>query len=181
MQLGFVSAILGELSLEEVLACAQAEGFGCVELMCWPPGGADRRYAGVCHLDVTSFTKDRAARVPRSAPALQRQAVQSRLLSQSTRSRRRTSPGGCRPSQARYRCRHATGPAGRQHIYRPRSAFVGRGKLAAGAKRLAGTGAARRGSQHQAGDRELPDAILERRMARRQEPGRVAQHLGDPV
>ena len=53
MQLGFVSAILGELSLEEVLAFAAEEGFACVELMCWPPGGANRRYAGVAHLDVT--------------------------------------------------------------------------------------------------------------------------------
>jgi sugar phosphate isomerase/epimerase len=53
MQLGFVSAILPELSLQEVLAFAADEGFGCVELMCWPPGGADRRYAGVTHLDVS--------------------------------------------------------------------------------------------------------------------------------
>ena len=47
MQLGFVSAILGDLTLEEVLAFAADEGFACVELMCWPPGKADRRYAGV--------------------------------------------------------------------------------------------------------------------------------------
>jgi sugar phosphate isomerase/epimerase len=53
MQLGFVSAILGDLSLQEVLAFAADEGFDAVELMCWPPGSADRRYAGVCHLDVT--------------------------------------------------------------------------------------------------------------------------------
>jgi sugar phosphate isomerase/epimerase len=63
MQLGFVSAILGDLSLEEVLAFAAGEGFSCVELMCWPPGGADRRYAGVCHLDVTHFTDEQAGRV----------------------------------------------------------------------------------------------------------------------
>lgn len=55
MQLGFVSAILGELSLEEVLAFAAAEGFACVEVMCWPTGAADRRYAGVTHLDVTDL------------------------------------------------------------------------------------------------------------------------------
>src|SRR5436190_22459147 len=55
MQLGFVSAILSELSLEEVLAFAADEGFGCVELMCWPPGQAERRYAGVCHIDVSNF------------------------------------------------------------------------------------------------------------------------------
>jgi sugar phosphate isomerase/epimerase len=60
MQLGFVSAILGDLSLEEVLAFAAEEGFGCVEVMCWPPGKADRRYAGVCHLDVTEFSEKQA-------------------------------------------------------------------------------------------------------------------------
>src|SRR5262245_55693444 len=60
MQLGFVSAILPDLSLEEVLTFARQEGFDCVELMCWPVGGADRRYAGVTHLDVANLD---AARV----------------------------------------------------------------------------------------------------------------------
>lgn len=55
MQLGFVSAILPDQSLEEVFGFAQQEGFDCVELMCWPPGKADRRYAGVTHLDVTQL------------------------------------------------------------------------------------------------------------------------------
>ena len=63
MQLGFVSAILPDLSLEEVVAVAVAEGYDCVELMCWPKGKATRRYAGVTHLDVTGFTKKEAARV----------------------------------------------------------------------------------------------------------------------
>jgi sugar phosphate isomerase/epimerase len=56
MQLGFVSAILGDLPFEEVLAFAAGEGFACVEPMCWPPGRADRRYAGVTHIDVTTFS-----------------------------------------------------------------------------------------------------------------------------
>ena len=43
MQLGFVSAILPDLSLKDVLAVAKAEGFDCVELMCWPAGKAERR------------------------------------------------------------------------------------------------------------------------------------------
>ncbi len=59
MQLGFVSAILPELSLEEVLAFAAETGFDCVEVMCWPKGKAERRYAGVTHIDVAGF--DRAA------------------------------------------------------------------------------------------------------------------------
>ena len=62
MQLGFVSAILGEQSLEEVLTFARDEGFACVELMCWPAGAADRRYAGVTHLDVSDFSAERAGR-----------------------------------------------------------------------------------------------------------------------
>jgi len=56
MKLGFVSAILHDLSLEEVLAFAAAEKFSCVEVMCWPVGKADRRFAGVTHIDVTDFT-----------------------------------------------------------------------------------------------------------------------------
>lgn len=55
MRLGFVSAILPDLSLEEVLRFASEEGFGSVELMCWPVGKAERRYAGVTHLDVTAI------------------------------------------------------------------------------------------------------------------------------
>lgn len=60
MKLGFVSAILPELSLEEVLTFAAEEGFDCVEVMCWPKGKAERRYAGVTHVDVTSFGKKEA-------------------------------------------------------------------------------------------------------------------------
>jgi sugar phosphate isomerase/epimerase len=63
MRLGFVSAILPELSLEEVLAFAADEGFAFVEVMCWPPGKADRRYAGVTHLDVSAFTAEQAGHV----------------------------------------------------------------------------------------------------------------------
>jgi sugar phosphate isomerase/epimerase len=63
MQLGFVSAILPELSLEEVVRFAAAEGFQCVELMCWPRGKAERRYAGVTHLDVAGFDRAQARRV----------------------------------------------------------------------------------------------------------------------
>lgn len=58
MQLGFVSAILPELSLEEVLATAAEIGYDCVEVMCWPPGKAERRYAGVTHIDVIALDKE---------------------------------------------------------------------------------------------------------------------------
>src|SRR4051812_23798434 len=63
MTLGFVSAILPELPLDQLLAFARDEGFGCVEIMCWPVGKAERKYAGVTHLDVTGFTAAHAAEV----------------------------------------------------------------------------------------------------------------------
>jgi len=63
MDLGFVSAILPDLSLEKVVKFAATEDYDCVELMCWPTGKATRRYAGVTHVDVTGFRKSDAARV----------------------------------------------------------------------------------------------------------------------
>lgn len=62
MQLGFVSAILPDLSLEEVAAFGASEGYSCVELMCWPAGKAERRYAGITHVDVADFTEEDAAK-----------------------------------------------------------------------------------------------------------------------
>ncbi len=56
MQLGFVSAILEDLSFDEVLDFAAEEGFECVEVMSWPTGSGDaRRYAGTTHIDVASL------------------------------------------------------------------------------------------------------------------------------
>ena len=63
MKLGVCSAILPDLSLEEVLAFAAAEGLDCVEVMCWPKGKATRRYAGVTHIDVATIGKAEAKRI----------------------------------------------------------------------------------------------------------------------
>ena len=60
MKLGFVSAILPEFPLAELLAFAREEGFACVEAMCWPVGKAERKFAGVTHVDVTAFTRAQA-------------------------------------------------------------------------------------------------------------------------
>ena len=59
MKLGFVSAILHDQSLAQVLAFAAEENFQCVELMCWPVGKAERKFAGVTHVDVSSITDER--------------------------------------------------------------------------------------------------------------------------
>ena len=63
MQLGFVTAILPELSLEAVINHAAEIGYDCIEVMCWPKGKATRRYAGVTHIDVASLTKKEAKKI----------------------------------------------------------------------------------------------------------------------
>jgi len=60
MKLGFVSAILPDLDLDGVLAFARGSGFATVEAMCWPVGRAERRYAGVTHVDVSRFGRPEA-------------------------------------------------------------------------------------------------------------------------
>lgn len=63
MQLGYVTAILPDWTLEENMQFAAKQGFDCLEVMCWPVGKAERRYAGVTHIDVTDFTQADAERV----------------------------------------------------------------------------------------------------------------------
>jgi sugar phosphate isomerase/epimerase len=63
MKIGFVTAILADLPLEEVMKFASENGFQCLEVMCWPVGKAERRYAGVTHIDVTDFSESDAAEV----------------------------------------------------------------------------------------------------------------------
>lgn len=55
LQLGFATAIVPELSLAEVVRLAAEIGYQCVEVMCWPVSKAERRYAGVTHIDVTTL------------------------------------------------------------------------------------------------------------------------------
>jgi sugar phosphate isomerase/epimerase len=59
IKIGFVSAILADQSFEEVISFAAESGYSCVEIMCWPTGKAERRYAGVTHIDVTHLTKEK--------------------------------------------------------------------------------------------------------------------------
>jgi sugar phosphate isomerase/epimerase len=57
IRIGFVSAILADQTFEEVISFAAESGYSCVEIMCWPTGKAERRYAGVTHIDVTNLSK----------------------------------------------------------------------------------------------------------------------------
>ncbi|WP_114748369.1 sugar phosphate isomerase/epimerase family protein [Pleomorphovibrio marinus] len=63
LTLGFVSAILAEKSFEEVIDFAAEHKFGCVEMMCWPRGKAERRYAGVTHVNVNDLDEEGIKRI----------------------------------------------------------------------------------------------------------------------
>lgn len=60
MKLGLMSAAFPQLSLDELAAWAAGNGFDMLEIACWPAGKAQRRYAGVTHVDVTDFDAARA-------------------------------------------------------------------------------------------------------------------------
>ena len=63
MHIGFVSAILPDHSLEDVVKFASVSNFKSVELMCWPKGRSDRRYSGVTHIDVASIDSGAIERI----------------------------------------------------------------------------------------------------------------------
>ncbi len=58
MKLGFVSAILDGYSYEEMMATAKRIGYQCVEVACWPEAKAERRYAGVSHINCEKVIED---------------------------------------------------------------------------------------------------------------------------
>ncbi|RIH65666.1 sugar phosphate isomerase/epimerase [Mariniphaga sediminis] len=63
LDLGFVSAILAEKSFDEVIEFAAKNQFKCVEIMCWPVGKAERRYAGVTHINVDELDNNKVSEI----------------------------------------------------------------------------------------------------------------------
>lgn len=60
MQLGLVSAILDQSDFYEMIDIVVENGLDCVEIACWPAGKAERRYAGVSHIDTENLTEEQA-------------------------------------------------------------------------------------------------------------------------
>ncbi len=55
MKIGFITSLLSEFTFDEVIDAAAKYGYKCVEVACWPHEKADRRYSGVCHIDVDNL------------------------------------------------------------------------------------------------------------------------------
>ena len=60
MKMGFITSILDWADYDEMMDIASGLGFECVEVACWPAGGAERRYAGTAHIDVERVLTDEA-------------------------------------------------------------------------------------------------------------------------
>lgn len=63
MKLGVVSAIFDQSSFEEMIDLVAENGLDCVEVACWPQGKAERRYAGVSHIDTANLTPEKAQEI----------------------------------------------------------------------------------------------------------------------
>jgi sugar phosphate isomerase/epimerase len=63
MQLGYMSALLPEWSLEQILSTAKEIGYDCVEVMCWPVGTDKRKFGGVTHIDLDRLDDREIARI----------------------------------------------------------------------------------------------------------------------
>ncbi len=63
MKLGIVTAIYDGFTFEEMIDHASSVGYECVEVACWPQGAAERRYAGVSHIDVNNTSPEYIAYV----------------------------------------------------------------------------------------------------------------------
>jgi sugar phosphate isomerase/epimerase len=59
MEFGFLSSFLPEYCFEQVVDFAADNGFACVEMAGWPVGEAERRYAGVTHINMSELTDER--------------------------------------------------------------------------------------------------------------------------
>lgn len=60
MKLGLITSILGDMPFEKMVDFVSEAGLECIEVACWPPGDAERRYAGVCHIDCEKINSEKA-------------------------------------------------------------------------------------------------------------------------
>ena len=63
MKLGLFTSAFPDLPLERVAEWAAANGFEMLELAAWPPSKAERRYAGVTHVDAENLDRQGAAAI----------------------------------------------------------------------------------------------------------------------
>lgn len=64
MKLGVITSIFDGMNFKEVVDFAAENDLECLEVACWPKAeGPQRRYAGVCHIDVAGLTVEKAEEI----------------------------------------------------------------------------------------------------------------------
>ena len=182
MKLGLLTAAFPDLTLEQVADWAGASGFETLEIACWPAGGGEqRRYAGVSHIDVERLDAAGAAAI--------RELLAARGLEISSLA---YYPNHLHPDPAHRaevnahldRVVDAAALLGVEVV----GTFVGADPARSLTENLRafaevwprdGRPRARQGRQDR--DRELPDAVLGRRVAVRHQPRAHAAHLARDV
>ena len=122
MKTGFISSILDNKTFEQVIDTAADMGYDCVELACWPAGKAERRYAGVSHIDTENLDDAKVKYILDYCRKKQASHLRSGLLSEShvsgpEKARRKYRP----PEKSDIRCKKTRCRHGHD-IYRSRPA-----------------------------------------------------------
>lgn len=63
MKFGLLTAICDGMTFEEVVDFAAENNLECLEVACWPQGKAQRRYAGVSHIDAANLDAEGAKKI----------------------------------------------------------------------------------------------------------------------
>lgn len=84
MKFGLLTSICEGMTFEEVVNFAAENQLECLEVACWPQGGAQRRYAGVSHIDVANLDEKKAAEIKQLCQEKGRRDFFPRILSQHT-------------------------------------------------------------------------------------------------
>ena len=167
MKLGIVSAIYDGFTFEEMIDSAAKIGYECAEVACWPPGKAERRYAGVSHINVEntsaeyiSYINDYCAKKGVQISSL---AFYPNTMDGDPERRQCGTPQKGHPHERIAGCEHG------HHLYRARPDQVRGRKPGTGQGDLAPHSAAGRAGGCEDRHRKLPDAFRRRPVAGRTE------------
>jgi len=95
MKLGLLTAPLPSVDLYDIADWASAQSFEMLEVCCWPKtAGANRRYAGITHIDVNEITQGQCDEIVGELKKQKNRDVSSGLLPKQPPSRFKPSRTG---------------------------------------------------------------------------------------
>ena len=141
MKIGLVSAILEDYDFKKMIDTVSEIGYECVEVACWPKAKAERRYAGVSHIDVANLGD-------KEAEEILSYCKEKNVEISSLAFYPNTMDGNLEKRAANI-----------EHLYRKGPDQKYTGKSGTGKKNLDSDRALRRGKESSYCNRKLPDAL----------------------